>query len=142
MPRLKPLDTARNMALDACDGDAHSTRWPASLQLALFNGDPTAGGTEMTNAGSYARAIIANTSANFPDAASGVKTSGATTQFAPSTAAYSAGFNYWAFFDGSGNILDSGQVTDPNTNAPVTITVSQANTIVRFLAGKLAISVS
>lgn len=134
--------TARNMALDACYGDARSTRWPASVQLALFNGDPATGGTELTNAGGYSRAVIANSSANFPDAASGVKTSGTTTQFSPSTGAFSAGFTHWAFIDASSNLLDSGQVTDPNTNAPVTITVSQSNTIVRFLAGKLAISVS
>ena len=133
---------ARNMALDACYGDARSTRWPASIQLALFNGDPSAGGTELTSAGGYVRAVIANTSANFPDATAGVKTSGTTTQFSPSTGSFSAAFNYWAFFDGSGNLLDAGQVTDPTTNSPVTITISQSNTIVRFLAGKLAITVS
>ena len=133
---------ARNMALDACYGDARSSRWPASVQLALYAGDPTAGGTELTSAGGYARVVIANTSANFPDAAAGIKTSGSTTQLNASTGAFSAGFSHWAFLDASNNLLDSGQVTDPNTNAPVTITVSQANTIVRFLAGKLAIAVS
>lgn len=133
---------ARNMALDACYGDARSTRWPASVQLALFNGDPTAAGVELTSAGGYARPVIANSSTNFPDATGGVKTSGTTVQFAASTGAFSSGFNYWAFIDGSGNLLDSGQVTDPNTAAPITITVSQSNTIVRFLATKLAITVS
>lgn len=133
---------ARNMALDACYGDNKSSLWPASIQVCLYNGDPTAGGAELTNAGGYAPAVVANTTANFPNAAAGVKTSGTTTQFSPSTGAFSSGFNYWAFKDGSGNLLDSGQVTDPTTNAPVTITVSQANTIVRFLAGKLAIAVS
>lgn len=133
---------ARNIALDACYGDSKSSLWPASLQVALWNGDPAAGGSELTSAGGYARAVVANTTANFPNAAAGVKTSATTTQFAASTGAFSSGFTHWAFMDGSGNLLDSGQVTDPNTNAPVTITVSQANTIVRFLATKLAISVS
>lgn len=134
--------TARNMALDACYGDNRSTVWPASLQLALYAGDPTSGGSELSSTGGYARVVVANTTTNFPAASAGVKTNGVTVSFAASTAAFSAGFNYWAFLDGSSNLLDSGQVTDPNTNSPITITVSQSNTIVRFLSGKLAISVS
>lgn len=136
---------ARGWAVDACYGPSKSSKFPNTVQLALFNGDPAAAGAEMTNAGGYARVVIDATSAtNFPDAVAPnwQKTLGTTVQFAASTGAFSGGFNYWAFISPDNHLLDSGQVVDPNTNAPVTITVTQPNTIVRFLANKLSITVS
>ena len=95
-----PIDvTAQNGCLDALLGDNHASTTPSAFQLALFDGDPTQGGVELTSSGGYARVVsIANNSTNFPAADTGVKT-GAAQAFADSTDAYSAIGTYWVLFD-------------------------------------------
>lgn len=136
---------ARGWAVDACYGPSKSSKLPATVQLCLYSGDPTAGGTELGATGGYAPVVIDATDAtNFPDAVAPDydKTLGVTVQFPASTGAFSSGFDYWAFKSPDDHLLDSGQVLDPTTNAPVTITVSQPNTVVRFLLNKLSITVT
>lgn len=90
---------ARNMSLDACYGDAHSSTWPATIWLHLFVSDPTQGGIELTSAGGYAPVSAANSTANFPDASGGQKTTATAMDFAASTGAWSGPADYWWFTD-------------------------------------------
>lgn len=80
-----PLDVdAQNAALDAVLGDGAAASMPTSFELALFNGDPANGGTELTPTGGYARATADNDTATFPDADSGQKVSATISFTAPS----------------------------------------------------------
>jgi hypothetical protein len=68
-----PLDVAaQNAGLKAWFGDGRAASVPSSWEVALFNGHPLTGGTELGAAGGYARLVVANTTANFPDPVSGV----------------------------------------------------------------------
>jgi len=136
---------ARGWALDACYGPSKSSKWPDSVLLALFHGDPTTGGTELAATGGYIAVVIDNTSIdNFPDAVGPdwEKLLGVSVLFAPSTGAFSDDADYWAFLSPDGHILDSGPINDPVTGAPLAISVTAADTIVRFLAGQLSILTS
>jgi hypothetical protein len=95
-----PIDvSAQNAVLDAMLGDGHASGMPAAFQLAIFDGDPTGTGAELTSSGGYARVVsIANNSTNFPAADTGVKTGIAQT-FPTSTAALSGLGKFWALFD-------------------------------------------
>lgn len=71
-----PIDlAAQNAALDALLGDGAAASIPSSWEVALFDGDPAAGGAELDSAGGYVRAVIANDSATWPDAVDGEKLS-------------------------------------------------------------------
>jgi hypothetical protein len=84
-----PLDVAaQSAALDALLGDNAASTVPTSFEVAIFDGSPLAGGVELDSTGGYARAVVANTSAVFPDAVSGQKVS-ATISFAAPSAAWS-----------------------------------------------------
>ena len=84
-----PLDVAaQNAGLRAWFGDARGSTVPASWEVALLTTLPSLGGVELTSAGGYARVVVANTSANFPDPSSGVVIASPITWPAP-TAAYS-----------------------------------------------------
>ena len=84
-----PLDTAaQNAGLKAWFGDGRAVSMPSSWEVALFTGHPLDGGTELTATGGYARLVVANTSANFPDPTVGVVQSALLTWAAP-TAAWS-----------------------------------------------------
>lgn len=134
--------TARNMSLDASYGANKGSAWPASVNLRLYNGDPSATvpGTELSAAGGYGPVSVANSGTNFPAAATSKKSNGVDVSFAASGGAWSSGATYWAFESG-GVIYDSGQIVDPTTGVPMTLTVSAAGVIVRFAAGKLTITV-
>lgn len=82
-----PLDVAgQNAVLDALLGDNAGASMPSSFEVALYSGHPLAGGTELTSDGGYVREVVANSSANFPDAVSGQKVSAIFTWATPSAA--------------------------------------------------------
>jgi hypothetical protein len=94
-----PLDTtAQNAVLDSMLGDNAGATMPSSFEVALFDAHPLAGGTELTSDGGYVRAVIANTSAVWPDAASGQKVSALLT-FATSTDAWSDTATHYLLYD-------------------------------------------
>jgi hypothetical protein len=126
--------TAKNWALDACYGSNHSSVWPSTVYVALFNGNPSSGGTELTSTGNYARVALTNNSTNFPDASSGFKSNGTDIAFPTSTGAYSASATYIGLYDNSagGNLLDYGALSP-------TLTVSGASQTPKIPAGALQI---
>lgn len=68
--------TYQNRWLDALLGDGRAAAMPATVYAHLYTGDVDGGGTELTSAGGYLRVTLANTTANFPVASAGAKTSG------------------------------------------------------------------
>lgn len=82
-------DVYENKYLDAAFGDNRSVLFPATVYVALFTAAPTdaGGGTEAVGGG-YARVAVANTSANWPNAAGGQKKNANTIQFPTATAAW------------------------------------------------------
>lgn len=98
-----PLDVAaQNAALDALLGDGAAAGMPSQWELAAFAGDPATTGTEFTATGGYARPIIDNDSANFPDADGGQKVSVALV-FADPSGPWVGGLDnvvtHWALID-------------------------------------------
>lgn len=94
-----PLDTtAQDACLDALLGDNAGSSMPSSFEVALFNGHPLSGGTELTSDGGYARAVIANDSTVWPDAVSGQKVS-ATVPFPVPTDAWSDTATHYLLID-------------------------------------------
>lgn len=94
-----PLSVAaQNAALDALLGSGKAAGVPASWEVALFAGDPSNGGTELTSTGGYARVTVANDTAHWPAATSGEKTSTPVT-FPTSTAAWSATATHFLLID-------------------------------------------
>ncbi len=91
-----PLDVAaQNQTLDALLG----TGLPASFEVALFDGDPSAGGAELTSAGGYLRPVVDNDAVLFPNpAADGQKTS-IPIAFANPSGNWSAVAQYWVLYD-------------------------------------------
>jgi hypothetical protein len=93
-------DTYENKYLDAAFGDNRATAlFPATVYAALFTAAPTdaGGGTEVAG-GAYARVAVANTSANWPNAAGGQKKNANTIQFPTATAAWGMA-THWALMD-------------------------------------------
>jgi len=89
---------AQDVALDAVYGDGKAAGAPTSIEVALFNGDPDNGGVELdAGVGGYARLVLANTTANFPDAAGGLKS--VPVDFGTATAAYFDQVTHWQFLD-------------------------------------------
>lgn len=94
-----PLDTtAQNACLDALLGDNRGASMPSSFEVALFNGHPLSGGTELTSAGGYVRKVIANTTAIWPAASSGQKVSAILTWATP-TGAWSDTATHYQLID-------------------------------------------
>lgn len=62
--------------LDLSYGNGRGASMPASVTVRLYAGDPLAGGVELTDTDSpgYAELVVTNNSTNFPNAASGAKT--------------------------------------------------------------------
>ena len=132
----------KNDALDANYGASRSTAFPATVYLALFNGDPTVSGSELSpSTGGYTRLSIPNDATNWGAASSGVKSNLLTLYMPASTGAFNASANYFGFYDASvgGNLLDTGQLLDISNN-PTTITVSQAGVVIKFAAGSIQIT--
>lgn len=132
--------TARNASLDANYGTNKAANWPSAFNLRLYSANPVTGGAELAATGGYVPLSVANSGTNFPAAATSIKGNGVAFSMAASTGAWSAAVAYWAL-EAAGVIYDSGQITDPTTGTPTTITVAQANVTVRFGIGKLTITV-
>lgn len=89
---------AQNAALDSSYGDDKGGKAPASVEVALFHGDPNVDGVELTlGVGGYARAVLTNNTTNFPDAADGLKP--VPVAFADATDAFSDTVTHWQFYD-------------------------------------------
>lgn len=131
--------TAKNAYLDATYGSsaALGAGVPSAWYLAFFNGDPVAGGTELTSTGGYQRIMIANTNAVWRVASAGQKKNAVDIQATPSSGAYSAQITHVAFMDdpNTGNMWDTGALTTP-------LTVTDPNTMVRFRADNVVITVT
>jgi hypothetical protein len=104
--------TAQNVSLDAMYGATKAAGAPASFHLALYAGDPTIDGTELTGAGGYARLSVTNNGTNFPAASDGRKAT-QTLTLATSTGAWSAVATHWALLDAStGDMYDTGALLE------------------------------
>lgn len=132
--------SAKNLDLAACYGDSHSSAWPATVYLALFNSDPSVVSdpttVELTSTGGYVRVALTNSTASFAAPASGSQANAIDFALPASSAAYSASFSYWAYMSDAtaGYVLDSGLIT----GGPFTVTVP--GRIVVFVAGTLVVS--
>ena len=127
-----PLDTAaQNAVLDSILGDGAGASMPSSFEVALFNGHPLLGGTELTSDGAYARVTIANDTATWPDASSGAKLS-AVVVFATSDDAWSDTASHYLLFDAAdsstrffaGRLSDEVNVSDAGTDVAVQLAAS------------------
>ena len=94
-----PLDTAaQNATLDAMFGDNRGATMPTSFEVALYDGHPLSGGTEVSGGG-YVRPVVANNSTTFPlPADGGLKTSAAIAITDP-TGAWSDTVTHWLLID-------------------------------------------
>lgn len=115
-----------NLALDAILGTNKGASIPATVYVALFTTAPDdgGGGTEVSSTSTgYARVAVTNNTTNWPAAAGGIKTNGATIQFPTATAAW-GDVTHVAIYDSStaGNMLLWGEVNTVvspiATNAP------------------------
>jgi hypothetical protein len=125
--------TAKNAAVNAMFGDAKASGQPATWYVALFVGEPGAGGSEVTG-GSYARSSIANTNAAWGTATAGVKLSLVSVSFPPATADWGT-ITHVALFDALtvGNLWDYGALDVP--------TAVPSGWTAKFSAGQLRVSV-
>jgi hypothetical protein len=108
----------RNAFLDNQFGPNHGASAPSSHDVALFNGDPANGGTEISGNG-YARVTVPNDS-TWPVAADGQKTRPVT--FPAPTAAWGE-VTHWGLYNGTVlgfyDALDSpGEVTAASSQGP------------------------
>lgn len=105
---------------------------PSSLDLALFFGDPSDGGTELTSTGGYARVTIA--AADWTSGTDGSVTAGPI-NFTDATAAWSDTATHWCLVEGT-DLAECGELTDPLVVAEAgsvslaSITVFFADTVV------------
>lgn len=112
-----PIDlVAQNAGLDALLGDGAAASIPTTWEIALFNGDPQAGGTEITSAGGYVRPVVPNDSATFPDAVDGEKLSAIIDVDAPS-GPWSDTVTHFLLIDGGDSTTQwfPGTLADPLT---------------------------
>ena len=114
---------AQNKSLDNDYGATKGANAPASHALALFAGDPSIDGVELSSMGGYARVTITNNGTNWPAATDGEKVCAAQT-FPASTAAWSAEATHWALYGSDGNWWDCGDLPDVVTVAAAGVTVS------------------
>lgn len=86
---------------------------PTTLEIALFSGDPTNGGTELTSAGGYERLVVPNDATTWPDAPADGSITSAVLEFAVSTDAWSDTANFFQIYDAdTGDAWDSGELAD------------------------------
>ena len=117
--------TGQNVALAGRYGDNRGSDADSSLIARLWDGDPTAGGSEITGTG-YAPITLANTTANFGTPSGG--------QLGPIVLDYgTAGADDWiepfyvSFEDTGGNLYDYGEIANPaviNSGDPVSVTTT------------------
>jgi hypothetical protein len=105
--------------------------------VALYLGDPSGAGVELTLAG-YARVAHQNWSTSVPGVGESVRTNASIIQFPTITEAGST--DYWAIFDAAvaGNLLRFGLVTDI-IGTPTPVIFSGFGDDVRFSIGALRI---
>lgn len=130
--------TAKNALLTATVGDARAASIPATFYLSFWNGDPTAGGVELSATGGYARIAVAWSTAVWGAPSAGQVKNQVIIDSAVSTAAFSAVITHIAFTDsatiGAGNVWDCGALDS-------SITVAAANVVVRFGVNGITIQV-
>ena len=104
---------ARNASLAMSYGASRGSLAPDSLEVALFDGDPANGGTEITGGG-YARLTVPNDATTWPDApASGAITSAQLTM-ATSSGAWTGEASYFQLYDAdTGDAWDDGVLATP-----------------------------
>lgn len=112
---------AENVALDACYGDNHSTTWPDSVTIRLFDGDPRDGGVELDAVGGYEGLTVTNDDTTFPPADAGAKTT-PLLDFGTSTDAWSASAT-WAVIEADSILIEAFQFDTPVTVAEAGVSV-------------------
>lgn len=128
MTLLSPA--AQSASLDNDYGANKGPNAAAAHELALFNGDPRLGGTELTSDGGYARVVITNNGTNWPGASGGSTTSAQQT-FAASTDAWSDTATFFVLYDhadgttawDSGELADEISVETSGTEVATSVTV-------------------
>lgn len=123
--------------LKAAFRTGHTSDFPSTYYVALFAGDPEAGGLEPDSTGNYSRLAVANVDAQFTISADTV-TNVADWQWPTSTAGYQAGrqiITHWALYTATtaGTRVCSGQVK--KAGIPSSITVDGASLVPKILAG-------
>lgn len=105
---------AQNASLDNDYGSTAGPNAPASLEVALFDGDPLLGGLELTSDGGYARVTVANDGTTWPTAASGGAKTMATASFPTPTGAWSSTATFFVLYDAADSTTawDSGELDD------------------------------
>lgn len=115
-----------NLVLDAILGSDKGADIPSTVYVGLFTSAPDDGGNgdEVLSPGTgYARVAVANTTDNWPDAASGTKVCAIKVQF-PLVVASWGDLSHFGVFDAAtdGNLLVYGEIATPVTpdvgNAP------------------------
>lgn len=120
---------AQSASLDNDYGASAGANAPVSHEVALFNGDPLLGGTELTSDGGYAAVVVTNNGTNWPGAVDGSTTS-ALIPFATSTGAWSDTATHFVTRNAStGDLWDSGLLNDEVTVDAAGIDVSIQATI-------------
>lgn len=90
---------ARNASLAMSYGATKGSSAPTSLEVALFNGDPRNGGTELTPAGGYAPATVPNNGTTWPTAPADGEIVSAAIALPSSTDAWSDTALFWLIRD-------------------------------------------
>lgn len=104
---------ARNASLAMSYGALAGSEAPTSLEVALFSGDPTNGGTELAADGGYVRLVVANDATTWPDAPADGAITSAPLEFATPTDAWSDTADFYLLLDAvTGDEWDSGQLDD------------------------------
>ena len=110
-------DYWENKILDAILGDGRAASMPATVYVALFSTAPSdaGGGVELAGSG-YARVAVANTTANWPNAAAGQKSNANEILFPVATANW-VNATHAAIFDAAaaGNMLAWTNLTTAKT---------------------------
>lgn len=110
---LVSLD-AQNASLANDYGPTKGPNAPASLQVALFDGDPLTGGVELAPDGGYVRVTVPNDGSTWPTAPDGGAVTSVALSWGPSTDAWSAVATHFVLFDDADGATawDSGLLAD------------------------------
>lgn len=126
---------AQNASLAMSYGAAKGTSAPANLEVALFDGDPANGGTELTSAGGYEAVTVPNDATTWPDAPADGEIVSAPIVFPTSTAAWSATALYWLIRDAAtGDWWDAMPLPDEGITVPVAGAENSVRLIVNYNA--------
>lgn len=126
--------TTKGKSLDNDYGAGAGSAAPATHQVAIYDGDPTGGGTELTGTAGVTRVSVTNDSTNWPDSTGGVKANGVAFSHPASTAAWTSAGTYVALVDSvSGDIWDYKILPSP-------INVTDAGQVVLWDVGQIQIT--